>query len=280
MSDAPPVPLPPRIDLPFFAYGVFKPGELAYHSIANLVAEVTPSTVEGSLRIRDGLPLLDTEDTGSVRGFIVRFRPEQERDGYVRIAALETDRQYRWAERLSGSTIVNVLVGKSPRNGSVPADDDEWDGSHDDLFTTALSVVEQTLEQHEAFKWDLRPFFHIQMAYLLLWSSIERYVSLRYHLGDKVTEKVEALANEEAFIQGVSLIRTHDAAVYRSDRPTQKVATRGDEPLKRLRYYYQLRSNIAHRGKGVVTDHARVLAAARELLIIFRSVLAAAFRRN
>jgi hypothetical protein len=51
---------------------------------------------------------------------------------------------------------------------------------------------------------------------------------------------------------------------------------RGDEPCFGSPYYYQVRSNITHRGKAVVTDYDTLGKSAKELLPIFRAVLAAA----
>ena len=114
------------------------------------------------------------------------------------------------------------------------------------------------------------------MAYLLLWSAFERYVSLRYHLGNKVIEKVNKLADEHAFSSGLLKHVAQRREVYRADRPDQKALLDPQRPRKALEYYYQIRSNIVHRGKAVVRDHDRVLNSLTELLLIFRDVLKAA----
>ena len=159
----------------------------------------------------------------------------------------------------------------------MPCEDDEWNGWNDPLFTAALDVVEETLTSND-FQWDLKPLFRLQMAYLLLWSSIERYVSLRYHLGDKVMEKVSQLACEPAFAAGLLQHVKEHREVYRADRPDQREVLDPQSPEKALAYYYQVRSNMTHRGKGVVRDHERVMKSLTELLPIFREVLKAAER--
>jgi hypothetical protein len=169
-----------------------------------------------------------------------------------------------------------VLVGRSPKKGSVEAEQ-EWDGRTDPLFTSALEVIEETLVSSSDFEWDLKPLFRLQMAYLLLWSSIERYVSLRYHLGDNVTEKVNALADEVAFARALQDNVQTSRTVFRADRPGDKVVLDSSKPRKSLEYYYQIRSNITHRGKAVVRDHELIKDSLSELLRIFRSVLKEAF---
>lgn len=114
------------------------------------------------------------------------------------------------------------------------------------------------------------------MAYLLLWSSIERYVSLRYHLGDKVTETVGQLAHESPFAESLRRHVKGSREIYRADRPGEKEVLDPKSPDKAVRYYYQVRSNITHRGKGVVRDYDLLKNSLAELLPIFREVLKAA----
>ena len=52
--------MPDDIDLPFFTYGVFKPGQLGFLNIANKVEAWAEAKIEGSFWIRDGLPFIDT----------------------------------------------------------------------------------------------------------------------------------------------------------------------------------------------------------------------------
>ncbi|HEX4168142.1 MAG TPA: hypothetical protein VHZ55_21965 [Bryobacteraceae bacterium] len=136
----------------------------------------------------------------------------------------------------------------------------------------ALDVVEEILNS-QTFAWDLKPLFRLQMAYLLLWSSIERYVSLRYHLGKNVKKKVDQLSGEQAFASSLLFHVRERQEVYRADRPSQKEVLDPQSPEKALKYFYQLRSNVTHRGKAVIRDHDRMRDSLAQLLPIFRDVL-------
>jgi hypothetical protein len=272
--------LPPRTDLPFFAYGVFKPGQLGYHRVSDLVVRAEPATIPGTLRIRDGLPIADLDGASTsqhVAGHLLHFRADSGHEAYSRIAQLEPDKQYRWTEVRAADVSANALVGRSPKKGSVLAEE-EWDGERDPLFTSALEVVEETLHTNREFAWDLKPLFRLQMAYLLLWSAIERYVSLRYHLGERVTEKVNHLASENVFAEALAEAHPPRREVFRSHEPDDKAVLDWENPKKALDYYYQVRSNITHRGKAVPQDHDRLLQSLDELLPVFRKVLNSAFR--
>lgn len=269
---------PPVVDWPFFAYGIFRPGQLAFFQLRELVIDVVyPAEIAGCLLLRDGLPILDPSGDGHVRGALLTFSPVRAGEAYDRVSAMEPDKHYLWSEVKIDGMPANILVGRSPRKGSVPCESEEWNSWDDPLFTAALEVVEETLES-QSFQWDLKPLFRLQMAYLLLWTSIERYVSLRYHLGDKVTEKIACLAGEAAFVQGLVRHVRERREVYRADRPADKKVLDPQSSKKALDYYYQVRSNVTHRGKGVVRDHERVEMSIRELLPIFREALAAAKR--
>jgi hypothetical protein len=267
---------PTDVSRPFFAYGVFKPGQLAYFQIRDLVQEAgMPFAVTGQLLLRDGLPIIDPDGSDAVDGVLLTFRDDCGAEAYRRISQMEPDLHYRWHVMDERQVKANVLVGRSPRKGSKPFEGEEWNGWEDPLFTAALEVVEETLANDD-FDWNLKPLFRLQMAYLLLWSSIERYVSLRYHLGDKVAQKVLELAQEPAFAAALPRYVHERREVFRADRPSEKYVLDPYHPSKTLHYYYQVRSNITHRGKGNVWDHERVRSSLQELLAIFREVLAAA----
>jgi len=272
------VNIPSRVDLPFFAYGIFRPGQLGFLRIREFVASASPSTVGGELRIRDGLPIADQSGRGQVKGSRLVFTPDRGRAAYDRIAEIEPDSQYLWGTTVSGGVECNLLWGRSPKKGSVPLEEPDWDGKTDPLFTAALDVAEETLAANGAFEWDLKPMFRLQMAYLLLWSAIERYTSLRYHLGERAFDKIRQVALEPAFAEAMGQITVSDErSVQRADRPTDRVTFDPRNPSCCIEYYYQLRSNIVHRGKGVVRDHDRIREALAELLPAFRQTLKAAF---
>lgn len=268
---------PDRVELPFFVYGLFQKGQLGYLSLRDLVLGATPSAVKGTLRIRDGLPILDPDGNGEIIGTILEFKPGTADEAYSRITKIEPDKQYRWNEREAQGVRVNVLVGKSPRKGFVEFEGQTWDGAEDPLFTSALEVVEETLDLASEFAWDLKPLFRLQMAYLLLWSAIERYTSLRYHLGDKPWPKVCQLAEEPAFARALKEHARSPRRIFRADRPDQDVSLDPERPRKSIEYYYQVRSNITHRGKAVTRDHDTLRASLSELVRIFRDVLDSAF---
>jgi len=67
--------LPEKIDLPFFAYGTFKPGQLGFYRLLDCVEEIEPvCNIRGDLLERDGLPIVDESGRSDVVGSLIKFR--------------------------------------------------------------------------------------------------------------------------------------------------------------------------------------------------------------
>lgn len=271
--------LPSDISRPFFAYGIFKPGQIGFLQLRELVRTAESNYVNGSLLLRDGLPIFDPGGRDKVKGALLHFIDKAAAEkAYRRISKLEPDNHYNWAELPCDGTTANILIGRSPQKGSVACEDQDWDGWKDPLFNAALEVVEEVTRSQGNFEWDLKPLFRLQMAYLLLWSAIERYVSLRYHLGIDVSQKIGHLANEPAFGTALQQYVHERRSIFRADRPGEKIVLDPAYPKKSKDYYYQIRSNITHRGKAATRDHDLLFKSLNELLPIFRDVLNAAQR--
>ena len=192
---------------------------------------------------------------------------------------------YRWdmitAITFAGDPIkCNTLIGLHPELGSVAADE-EWSGKQDPLFVEGLNEVRRIGQEVENSAASHLLLVRAQMAYLLLWAVIERFASIRYHLGKNVTEKVMHLAHEASFKNALHEVVKNERHLYRTDdpRPSKMCKLKPDNPEKSLEYYYQVRSNATHRGKGSpARDFEIVQLSLIELTEIFSSVLIAAFK--
>ena len=88
---------------------------------------------------------------------------------------------------------------------------------------------------------------------------------------------MKQIAKEPAFAEALSREVCVSRRLYRADRAGNKITLLSTDPAKSVEYYYQMRSNITHRGKGVVRDHEILRASLSEFLAIFRTVLNAVF---
>lgn len=112
------------------------------------------------------------------------------------------------------------------------------------------------------------------MAYLLLWTIIERYVTIRYHLGgDNVVKKIHKLESDETFCIELKKVNGKKREIFKSDRPRTKVVLDFNNPKKAIDYYYQIRSNIVHRGKAAYNDYSMLYKSTVELLDIMQKTI-------
>jgi len=268
---------PSTPELPFFAYGIFQKDEIAYPNIELFVADVESAATQGCFRERDGIFLLDPGGNGEVEGNLIHFRPNRRENALRAISSLEPLHVYRWSTcSVRTSTRqweANTLVGKSPHRGS-HAVDGPYRSREDPLFVEAIAEIENVLNpSHRHERNEINDFFRLQMAYLLLWAAIERYCTLRWGLGLRPAERVNKLKDEPAFGRALKKQVREERRVGRADRPADSVRLDPNDPGASIKYYYQVRSNIAHRGKTIYAEMDLVRHSLEELTQIFTAVL-------
>tara|TARA_Y100000310_G_scaffold256046_1_gene263739 strand:- start:281 stop:1132 length:852 start_codon:yes stop_codon:yes gene_type:complete len=266
--------LPSKLEAPFFAYGLFKPGQLCFFRIKNLVKQVSDSEVEGLLKERDGIPLLIKGGHSTIKGVLIAFIDGCEKEAYERIIEIEPHEVYRWEEvTVSNNVEANVLVGRKELRGSTDLEHfTEWSGKTDPFFTDAIDMIEDMLKNNMELGQDHKPLLRLQMAYSLLWSAIERYAGLRYYLGKKVNEKVMHISQEEKFAQSLKKHVKEKREVHDTVDLSKYTLDRNDAK-KSLKYYYQVRHNVVHRGKAVHPDFHIMKSSLNELVKIFKDLL-------
>ena len=275
--------LPSKTDLPFFAYGIFKPKQLGFFRIKELTKNFDKGEVEGILKERDGLPLLIKSSDFQIKGYLIYFYDSREKEAYHRIIEIEPDEVYRWDEikvniKENESITANVLLGKREQRGSSDLEYcGEWNGKEDPFFKDGLKEIEEILRKNAYFNGNYRSLFRLQMAYTLLWSAIERYAGLRYHLREKVTKKVYRIAKEVCFKDSLKNKVASKRKIY-SVTDLKKYTLDPNDPGRSIKYYYQVRSNVVHRGKAVTCDFDTVKSSLEELLAIFKDLLKEAFK--
>jgi gamma-glutamylcyclotransferase (GGCT)/AIG2-like uncharacterized protein YtfP len=276
--------LPEYTDLPYFAYGLFKPGELAHGQVdAFLDGVPVEAWVPGALYVRDGLPLLKLGGMDTVHGYLLRFREGEAEEAYTRISTFEPRKHYRWDTAKLGETneTANALLGRSPEKGSIRHEEGDWTGRRDPVLTRGLPVVHDVAakQAQEEFhsappdRFDWPRLFRLQMAYLFLWTIIERYAALAYSPTLEPMEKVKKLGEDPAFQRALSQVVSREQRVYDSRDPTNYADLDPERGRCSAEYYYYVRSNLSHRGKGAWNDGEIVRRSLLELQEIVRQVL-------
>ena len=275
--------LPTDISKPFFSYGIFKPGQLGYYRIENYVEKKnTNCYVNHRLLTRDGLPIIHDTKSGSTEGALLEFKDGKEKKAYQSIIDIEPDHHYKWGTinvtaNREKEISANVLFGKSPEKGSTPTDYGNYDGKKDPLFTDALDLIREIIDRSRHFNLEIKKIFELQMAYMLLWTVLERYTTLRYDLNQTPMERIYQLEDDPNFCKVLKEVVEKKRTVYRSDNPRTRVILDPDKPKNAINYYYQVRSNIVHRGKAIYDDYNILFSSINELLTITEATIMGAF---
>ena len=274
-----PMDLPEDLSLPMFVYGALKPGMPAHHQIAPFIdgkpkKDVTP----GNLYVRDGLPLLHLEEgiDGATKGVLIQWTAGKESEAYSVICAFEPRGHYEWGTTTTRSgAIANVLLIRDPRDGNPqPLDSPEWLLSDDAAFGHGLEEVRRMLREindpeRYTDDWSVWPrFYRCQMAYLLLWSILERLSAFCFGPGLDPMERVKGFHLLPGIPELVAEIVQREDKVSDSRKASKFYRLDRTNAKKCFLYYYQLRSNISHRGKGVRNEYDRLHASLTELLQI------------
>ena len=274
--------LPNDTTLPFFAYGIFKPGQIAYSKIRNHVDEtINNIEINYEMKQRDGVPILinKEKDYFQTKGSIITFKEGRSKKAYDIISKTLLRKLYEWETIKISGKYVNVLFGVNPDNGSNFIEGHEesinFDGKNDPFFKDAIELIEKNLYSNENHR-DIDSFFELQMNYMLLWSAIDRYSKLKYNR-KKESWNHERFAKEKAFKEGIRKYEDdHHRPVY-STNDLRMHKFNADNPAETIEYYYTLRCNVVHRGKAFISDYSMLKKAAEELLEIFKEVLNDAF---
>ncbi len=276
---------PDNVELPFFAYGLFKPTETAFKEVSRAVKDHEEATIGGYLFVRDGVPLLELGGEDKVDGFILSFEESHAEQAYARISEFVATQHYKWHEfdlqdgQSQENTIkVNVLVGIRPDQGSVVHEGSDWTAKNDAVFNVAMAVIRQTIgdlgERNLAsgsFDWEA--FFRLQMAYSLLWMAIERFCRFAYGLELRPEQKRSFLGGDAAFVDALKETLKGERELYDPSAPDLPIRLDRRNTMSSLKYYYGVRNNLSHRGKGEERDGLIVQLSLKELYAIFRQVL-------
>jgi len=261
-----------NIELPFFFYGFFRPGEISFLGIEDYVLNAQPISIPGELVLRDGITLFKDSDTGYVDGYLISFKEDKITDAYSVINSLEPNKLFRWEIKKFNEVPFNILFGIKPDRGSDNINESEWKTIWGDpFFTSAIDVLREF--KIEPFEWDLKPLFKLQMKYMLLWAIIERFTFLRYSFRAGPSEKNKMLAENPYFKEALHKYVTSTRELYSSEDPSEKYQLIKENPKKSIEYYYKVRCNISHRGKTVKRDYDTVNSSFSELFNVTTYIL-------
>ena len=107
---------------------------------------------------------------------------------------------------------------------------------------------------------------------MFLWTIIERFTFLRYSLGANATKRVYLLEKNEYFISGLKKYVSNERKIFNTQDLEHEVLEL-DNPKNAIKFYYQVRNNLTHRGKGISKDYYVINECYNELFNIIQFVI-------
>ena len=245
--------------LPFFAYGLFKPGQPMHIQLNGLVKNSEEMILPGNLNILNGLVRFkyDIKASRKVKGSKLEFNDSVE--AYNRINSLEPSKYYKW-EEIDG---MNCLVARGGKGESILEINHSLDSAdlleytiQDDKF---FSSFFEFMGQRPKFEPNMKGLIGLQMYYSLLWIALERLVLLT--VGFTVIHKITINKKIEKFEDLFQKYLEYDEDLYAKIKDMEISSMQDDRKIPNdeiLSKLYGLRSNIVHQGKALITDYDRV----------------------
>jgi hypothetical protein len=300
--------LPNDITKPFYTYGIFRPGEIAFQIISDYVdlKRIEKKTIKGSLKLRDGILIFDQNGDGAVTGYLLFFKEGMEHVAYESIIKLEPGNYYMWNEDQSKfRKEFNILHGKKSEKGIDEEkkfnDPKVWNNLFESIWRDPFiingfnmldqyAIIDIRLNRQykdidEFDEGSFNDYLKYQMLYLFLSSILERIMFLNGGFGINPNKQKDLFSKDKTLNEVlVQIVNNEDFPQFK--RPFERVihpTNDPDKPVKwihessgkinpedALDYYYQLRSNITHRGKSGINKYFLLKESFEELKYILR----------
>lgn len=245
----------------FFAYGFFKPNEVAYSLIEEHVDFFKKFELNNyKLLHRNGMPMI-TRGRDKTEGYLIKFKEDKSRAAYNLISKSKSKSLYEWKVLIFDSNRINCLLAVDESLGK-DYGGINYSGLKDLGFCQTLEYIRTNLNKFEFGELKTNNnFLFLQMNYMLLWGVIDKYTTSRYGGWGQV-ENVKKLSNEKYFRDGLRKVRPDYSSVYSSRSDNEYILNLNRKGNKKYfdaaNYYYHVRCNITHGGK-VSWDNAEHL---------------------
>lgn len=277
------------VQRPLFVYGTLKKNEIAYHQIAELVDHTIPAALNNfALYIRDGIPLVIPTQGWRVSGELIYSKPNSYEELLMRVDNYEGVRLYERQVSKAQLDIRNsnsasppidnliecyVYVGTNYSNGNAEPMHEPWSSSLDpifsesfpDLFKEIKSVIQLSNEPLPG-QYDWKLYNDLAGKHLLLVTIIERIAYLKFgeqftelrqnRFNDRVMKRITELGKLPEFKKAYDRVKQlngiYSVGVFDSRNASRSLST--GKVGQAMEAWYQIRSNLQHRGKAAWKD--------------------------
>ena len=261
-------------DLPktLFVYGSLKPDELGFEQIQEFVSNYSDASLrDHGLYIRDGLPVIKKNMPGeSVEGVLLTIKRGMEEQFWAVVNEYEGKTNYKY----ENSTLVfsegkehvsGAFVGRKMGKGNPVRLYSPWTTKLDPIFSQSFPLlhndISENLLKFTDVEHDPRGYWEqmnkLLSHYLLLVSVLEHMTVVKFG-GSK---KQEPMARIRKLQESREYLNAFGALSYKNNPPIKVSDSRAVEdslsssiPDQAIFAWYQVRSNLQHRGKTSLFD--------------------------
>lgn len=256
-----------------FVYGSLKPHELGFEQIKNLIVNYREAEIRGySLYVRDGLPLIKkTFEDNKVRGFLIEVNPNYRIEFWKSVDDYEGTTNYRRedGQRIlieNSEILATTYVGRKMNKGNPQLLNEPWSSKLNPILSQSfpflhLKISSNNLKFTEAEHdpsgyW--RQMNDLLSQYLLLVSILEHLTVVKFggRKGQEPMVRIGKFQDSDGFKNAFEKINQElfNPSFYVSDSRKVEDSLSSSSPDKALEAWYQVRSNLQHRGKSSIYD--------------------------
>jgi gamma-glutamylcyclotransferase (GGCT)/AIG2-like uncharacterized protein YtfP len=256
-----------------FVYGSLKPGELGFEQIEKMVSNYSAAELHNfALYVRDGLPIIGKPAPGeSVHGILLTINVGMKEEFWRVVTEYEGATNYKLEDSLTviadGKEILSgAFIGRKMSKGNPEKLFSPWTSKLDPIFSQSFPLLHQGVAGNTLKFTDVEhdpSGYWSQMngllsQYLLLVSILEHLTVVKFG-GSK---KQEPMVRLRKLQQSQGFSRAFDSLSHEKDNPPIRVSDSravedslsSSNPEQALFAWYQVRSNLQHRGKASLFD--------------------------
>jgi gamma-glutamylcyclotransferase (GGCT)/AIG2-like uncharacterized protein YtfP len=256
-----------------FVYGSLKPGELGFEQIEKLVSIHGAAELHDfALYVRDGLPVIGKPAPGeTVSGVLLSIHPGMEEEFWTVVTEYEGTTNYKLENSLpiflnGKEFLAGVFVGRKMGKGNPERLYTSWASKLDPIFSQSFPLLHQDIagnalkftdaEHDPVGYW--RQMNRLLSQYLLLVSILEHLTVVKFG-GSKKQDpmvRIRKLQQSQGFARAFSVLidERSNPPIKVSDSRAVEDSLSSSNPEQVLLAWYQVRSNLQHRGKASLFD--------------------------
>ncbi len=256
-----------------FVYGSLKPGELGFEQIETMVSKYSAAELHDfALYVRDGLPIIRKPAPGeTVDGVLLTINAGMEADFWQVVTEYEGKTNYKFEnsipiisegkELLSGAFIGRKMGKGNPEKLYTP-----WTSKLDPIFSQSFPLLHRDIAGNSLKFTDAgddptgywKQMNRLLSQYLLLVSILEHLTVVKFG-GSKKQEpmlRIRKLQQSQGYLIAFKELSNelNNPPIKVSDSRAVEDSLSSSTPEQALLAWYQVRSNLQHRGKASLFD--------------------------